>query len=257
MLKRKKGAAVKIVGLVVGLFFCTWLYPIVIVGHRGASGYASENTLHSYAKAIECGVDMVECDVRLCASGELVVFHDATVDRITNGYGYVIDKTLQDLKKLKIFGSERIITLVELLDFINYRTKIYIELKSLDSVHLVLKLIEEYVCQKKWTYDDFLIASFDHTQLQIAKQLNNNITTAALLYGIPVAFGACGSAIEADIVCLDVEFITQQFVDDIHARGMLVYVYVVNDIKDCDRILGFGIDGIITDYPDYIRALLL
>jgi len=252
----QKGAAMKIVGLIVSLFCCTWLYPIVIVGHRGASGYAPENTLYSCAKAIECGVDMIECDVRLCASGELVVFHDAMVDRITDGCGYIADKTLQELKNLKIFGNERIITLVELLDFVNRKAKIYIELKSFDSVYHVLKLIEEYVYQKKWSDDDFLIASFDHTQLQVVKQLNSNIAIAVLLYGIPVTFGACASAIEADIVCLDVEFITQQFVDDIHARGMLVYVYTVNDIKDFTHILSFGIDGIITDYPDYIRALL-
>lgn len=73
-----------------------------IIGHRGAMGYKPENTLSSFEKALRLGVDGIELDVWVCQSGELVVFHDETLDRITNGSGNVFDKTLSELKQLKV-----------------------------------------------------------------------------------------------------------------------------------------------------------
>lgn len=226
------------------------VYPMVIIGHRGACGYAPENTLSSFEKAIACDVDMVEFDVRKCASGELVVFHDAKIDRITNGCGYIAQKTLQELKTVKVCNDEQIVTLAEVIDFVDHRAKLYIELKSPAIAQDILKIMNHYVHNKQWAYDDFLIASFDHVQLREIKAANNQISIAALIYGTPVTFGAAAEDIHADVVCLDVEFITQQFVDDIHDRGMLVYVYTVNDQEDLIRLVNYNVDGIITDYPD-------
>jgi len=252
----KKRGVMKVLIIIMSLLCPLSLYPIKIIGHRGACGYAPENTLSSFAKAIGCNVDMVEFDVRRCASGELVVFHDAKIDRITDGCGYVALQTLHELKQLRILESETIPTLQEVLDFIDHRVKVYIELKDLNIVYDVLQMIDYFVHCKQWHYDDFLIASFDHTQLQAVKMVNKNIAVAVLTYGIPVHFGACAAEINAEIVCLDMEFITQEFVHDIHSRGMLVYVYTVNDSEDLIRILGYKVDGIITDYPDYVRTLV-
>ena len=228
---------------------------VVIIGHRGAAGYAPENTLASFAKAIECNVDMIEFDVWKCASGELVVFHDAKVDRLTNGHGYIAEQTLDELKKLRVLGREQIPTLLEVLDFVNHRVKIYIELKGDNIAHDVAKIIEDYVEHKGWHYDDFLVASFDHIQLyDINKSANGLIAVAALFYGIPINFATCVKDINPQVVCLSVDFINQCFVNDIHGRGMLVYVYTVNDHDDVIRLLGYGVDGIITDYPDYIST---
>lgn len=234
------------------LLYPIFLYPIIIVGHRGACGYAPENTLSSFAKAIECKADVIELDVRKCASGELVVFHDAKVERITDGSGFVATKTIQQLKQLTVLDVERISTLSEVLDFVDHRVKVYIELKDLSIVEDVLKLIDYYVHYKQWNYSDFLIASFDHTQLQHIKADNKAITVVALMYGIPVGLGSCASEISADIVCLDSEFITPQFVDDIHDRGMRVYVYTVNNKEELNRLSSYTIDGIVTDFPDRI-----
>ena len=82
---------------------------IIKVGHRGASGYEPENTLLAFKKAIEIGADMIELDVRRCKSGELVVIHDETVNRTTNGKGEVSEKTLTELKGLEMEKGERII----------------------------------------------------------------------------------------------------------------------------------------------------
>ncbi|HSC25297.1 MAG TPA: glycerophosphodiester phosphodiesterase [Candidatus Babeliales bacterium] len=229
--------------------------PIAIIGHRGASGPVQENTLSSFEYAIQCGVDMIELDVWKCASGELVVFHDAKVDRLTDGHGYVALKTLNELKCLKIRDCEVIPTLIEVFELVNRRVKIYIELKGAHIIEDVLQLIDYYVVHKKWNYDDFLIGSFDHVQLQTVKNVNKSIPVIAIVYGIPISLGASVMSTNADIVCLDSEFINQQFVDDIHARGMLVYVYTINDRDDLARSLSYGVDGIITDNPDYIRII--
>ncbi|HLC07482.1 MAG TPA: glycerophosphodiester phosphodiesterase [Candidatus Babeliales bacterium] len=247
----------KIISLVVIVSYCIPLYSIVVIGHRGASGHCIENTLSSFERAIECNADMIEFDVRKCASGELIVFHDAQVDRLTAGNGYVALKTLSELKQLKVLGVEQIPTVAEVFDYVDRRVKLYIELKSPAIACDILRMIEYYVQNKQWCYDDFLIASFDHTQLQEIKALNDRIIIVALMYGIPVSFGASATDVNADVVGLDSEFITKAFVDDIHDRGMLVYVYTINDRDDLIRLLGYGVDGIITDYPDYIRDLLL
>lgn len=238
--------------LVSCLLYPMFLSSITVIGHRGACGYAPENTLSSFVKAIECNVDVIELDVRRCASGQLVVFHDAKVDRITDGYGSIATKTLHELKQLMVVGSETIATLSEVLDYVDRRVKVYIELKDLHIIDEVLGLIDQYVHHKQWEYGDFLIASFDHTQLEHIKIKNKGITVVALLYGIPIRLGACASEINADIVCLDSEFITSQFVDDIHDRGMLVYVYTVNDTEELIHLLCYGVDGIISDFPDRI-----
>jgi glycerophosphoryl diester phosphodiesterase len=250
-----KKIRVGLIGFIISLLSIP-LYGIIIVGHRGACGYAPENTLSSFAKAIACGADMVEFDVWKCLSGELVVFHDAKVDRITDGSGYLELKTLDELKRLTVLGSERIPSLIEVFDFVARRVKLYIELKGSDTVYDVVKLIEQYVTTKQWQYDDFLVASFDHCQLQQVKQLNNAIAVAPLISGIPVSLGSFASDVNAQVAALDAECITLRFVDDIHSRGILVYVFTVNDGNDAVRLVSYGVDGIITDYPDYICTSL-
>jgi glycerophosphoryl diester phosphodiesterase len=200
---------------------------ITIIGHRGAAGYAPENTLSSFAKAIECRVDMIELDVWKCASGELVVFHDAKLNPLTNGHGYIAEKTLEELQKLSVLGREKIPTLLEVLDFVNHRAKVYIELKGSDIAHDVATIIEHYVKSKNWCYSDFLVASFDHIQLRDIKAANSLISVAALFYGIPIDSALSASAINADVVCLSIDFINQALVHDIHNHGMLVYVILL------------------------------
>src|SRR6056297_2287931 len=103
---------------------------VLKIGHRGAMGYEPENTLRSFKKAIELNVDMVELDVYVCSSGELVVIHDDKVDKTTNGKGYVSEKSFDELRKLDAGMGEKIPTLQEVLDLIDKRAKVNIELKG-------------------------------------------------------------------------------------------------------------------------------
>ena len=131
------------------------------IGHRGACGYEPENTLRSFNHAIQLGVDIVELDVHICQSGEIMVIHDIKVDRTTNGTGFVGDKTLDELKTLDAGKGEQIPTLQEVLDQINRRVKVNIELKGNSTAKPVLKLLEKYIKEAGWSYNDFLISSFN------------------------------------------------------------------------------------------------
>ena len=100
------------------------------ISHRGACGYEPENTLASFKKAIEINADMIELDVHVCKTGEVVVIHDEKVNRTTNGKGYVSQKNLESLKKLDAGKGKKIPTLIEVLDLVNKRVKVNIELKG-------------------------------------------------------------------------------------------------------------------------------
>ena len=117
---------------------------IIKVGHRGAMGYEPENTLRSFKKALELGVDMIEFDVYVCKSGELVVIQDDTLERTTNGKGLVIEKTLAELKELDAGKEEKIPTLEEIMDLADKKVKINVELKGNNTAEPVSDMIENY-----------------------------------------------------------------------------------------------------------------
>ncbi len=135
------------------------------IGHRGAKAYVAENTIESIQKALEFGVDGIEIDVHVCASGELVVFHDFTLDRMTNGTGEIGKKTLSELKELRVDGHYKIPTLEEVLHIINKTCLLNIELKGRHTAAKTVEVIERYINQKGWKYSDFLVSSFPHHEL--------------------------------------------------------------------------------------------
>jgi len=136
----------------------------ILIGHRGASSLAPENTLSSFEKALDFGVDMIELDVHCCKSGELVVFHDYTVERMTDGVGYIVDKTLTQLKMLTIKNKEQIPTLQEVLNLVNRRCKINIELKGEHTGKAVAIFLKDFL-KKNWQHGDFLVTSFNFYEL--------------------------------------------------------------------------------------------
>jgi glycerophosphoryl diester phosphodiesterase len=220
------------------------------IGHRGAMGYAPENTLKSFQKGLDLHVDMVELDVYVCTSGELVVIHDDKVDRTTNGHGYVIEKTLTELRSLDAGQGEKIPLLTEVFDLVNRQAKINVELKGAGTAAPVAALIEEYVKNKNWQYDAFAVSSFNHYELQAFNKIMPQVTIGALITGIPIGFAEFAERVNANSVNLCIEFINQAFVDDAHKRGLKVYVWTVNDPDDIERMKQLGVDGMFSNFPD-------
>jgi len=222
------------------------------IGHRGAMGYEPENTLSSFKKAIKLNVDMIELDVYVCDTGELVVIHDNKVNRTTNGKGYVLDKSFKELRKLDAGKKQKIPILEEVLDLIDKRIKINIELIGVGTAKPVFEIIEKFVNEKGWSYEDFLISSFNHYELQEFNRLNPKIKIGALIMGIPIDFAKFAEKINAYSVNLSIEFINKEFVKDAHKRGMKVFVWTVDDIDDIERMRQLNVDGIFSNFPDRI-----
>ncbi len=247
------------VTIVWGLFLCistSCVHSVMVIGHRGACGYAPGNTVASFAKAIECGVDMIELDVRLCKSGELVVIHDKKVDKISNGTGYVADKTLQELQALDAGDGQHIPTLGQVLNFIGRQVKVNIEIKEVDTIEKVLDTINHYVTKKGWHHIDFLISSFWHAEIQRCKQSNPLMPVGLLMTGRPIDLAAFADAVNPEVVIMYHEFIDKAFVDDAHRHGRLVFVFTVNNSREINDMIALGVDGIVTDYPDRVHAAL-
>ena len=220
------------------------------IGHRGACGYEPENTLRSFNRALQLHVDMIELDVHVCKSGEIVVIHDSKVDRTTNGIGYVADKTLDELRTLDAGKGERVPTLPEVLDLVNGKVKVNIELKGTGTAKPVFQLLEKYVRESGWSYGDFLISSFDRDELQEFRRTGKEFSIGVLTRDIPTGFVEFAEKIGAYSVNVRIESITRELVDDAQRRGIKVFVWTVDGIDDIGRMRSLGVDGIFSNYPD-------
>ncbi len=215
-------------------------------------GYEPENTLASFKKALNLGVDMVELDVYVLKTGELVVIHDDRVDRTTNGQGYVADKTFAEIRSLDAGKGEKIPTLNEVFNLIDRKVPINIELKGAGTAGPVAKLIGEYISEHGWTNDDFLVSSFNHRELKKFKDLKPTIRIGALITGIPIGYAEFAQKLGAYSLNPSLEFISQEYVDDAHKRGLKVLVYTVNEKDDIKKMMELGVDGLFSNYPDRI-----
>lgn len=222
---------------------------MITIGHRGAAGYEPENTIQSFSKAIELGVDMIEFDVQLCKSGEIVVIHDYSLDRTTNGAGMVAETTLSELKKLNAGKGQEIPTLKESLQTINRNARVNIELKGKSSSMQVSEIIKDFIENKNWHVDDFIISSFDHKELSTFYKLMPEIRLGILYKNIPDDFNEIASVLKAYSINANFNYLTKEIVKKIHSRGYKVYAYTVNNQEDKLKMKEIGLDGVFTDYP--------
>jgi len=231
---------------------------VIKVGHRGAMGYEPENTLRSFKKALDIRVDMIELDVYVCKSGELVVIHDETVNRTTNGKGKVEDKTLTELKELDAGKGEKIPTLEEVLDLANLsaqegnKIKVNIELKGENTAEPVAKMIDKYIEEKGWSYEDFLVSSFNYKELQKFEKIESKIKTGFLSEKTPRNFIDFAEKAGAYSVNIPIEHIDNEFVENAHDHGLKVYVWRTNSLEDIKKAKLLDVDYICSNFPDKI-----
>lgn len=222
-------------------------------GHRGAAGHEPENTLRSVRRALELGADGIEVDVYF-VDGQLIVIHDATLRRTTNGSGRVANKSFAQLRALDAGLGERIPTLPEVFDAISHRAVINVELKGRHTAAPVAALIEDYVQCRGWRWDEFLVSSFDHAQLQQARKLAPALRTGALISRVPRGLAAFAEKLGASSVNPSRHCVTPALVADAHRRGMKVFVFTVNEPKDIARMAVLGVDGVFSDFPERVVA---
>src|SRR5499427_5559556 len=158
----------------------------LIGGHRGNPAEHPENTLASFRSAIELGVDMIECDVHLSADGELVVIHDHTLDRTTDGSGLVVQRSLADIRRLDAGGGERVPVLAEVCELARDRVSLAIELKQIPIPYpdLEEKLIA--CLGALGMLDQTAVLSFDHRSVRRVKELEPRLAVGVLEGARPI-----------------------------------------------------------------------
>lgn len=225
---------------------------ILSIGHRGAKGYEPENTLISFQKAIELKADGVELDVHVCKSGELIVMHDFTVDRTTNGTGAIADLTLSELKKLRINQTIEIPTLGEVLQLFSKRHFINIELKGKDTAEPVCDCIDRNVTEAKFDYQNFIVSSFQREELARVAEYNAKIPLGILTQASVEQALEWADAFSAQAIHPHFSLLTTENVALTRQKGYQIFTWTVNEFEDIARVKEFGIDAIITDFPDRI-----
>lgn len=232
---------------------CNSSSNFLVIGHRGAMGYETENTIASIEKAIELGVSMIEIDVLRIKSGELMVFHDKRVDRLTNGAGEIEDYYMSDVLALNLVGGHKIPTLQQVLKAVDGRVKINIELKGKRTASKVDQIIRVYERREAYPMSNYVISSFDWEELDAFRALNQEVDVAVLTDADPLQ--AIPKAEELNAIAINPYYknINAEIVEQIHDAGFKVYTYTVNEQADIASVKEMGVDGIFCDYPD--RAL--
>ncbi len=246
--------------------YWTGKFPVLVVAHRGFSGSAPENTLAAFQKAVEAGADAIELDVRLSADGEIVVIHDDALDRTTNGKGKVAAYSLLELKRLDAgswfgtqFSGERIPTLKEVLELTKGRSLLNIELKSGGpGSYAITDLADRSLqaVQQAGMLHQVLFSSFDPSGLERIQQRNPAIPTALVLNQLwtfprDVTGGKSFTMLNGRKSVVNSVNISRA-----HQEGIKIMVWTLNDEKEMEEFIALGVDGIITNYPDRLIALL-
>lgn len=244
-------------------------HPLAIA-HRGGTEDAPENTLAAFTAATLLGYRHLETDVHLSADGVLIAFHDDQLDRVTNEQGKIAELSWAEISEARIEGTEPIPTLAELLEafpsaFFN------IDAKSDAAVETLAQTLQQHNAISR-----VCVAAFSHRRLRRLRQLLGDqqctaaspkevaqLMAASRLRGASGSGSGSGSG-SADYHCVQVpvkqngiSLITPAFVGSVHARGCQVHAWTINDPQEMHRLLDLGVDGIITDYPSQLRAVLL
>ena len=231
--------------------------------HRGFTASAPENSMAAFKAAIELGAHGIELDVRTCKTGELVVFHDPTLARLTNGRGFIKNKTLEELKELRINThggktDEQIPTLEEVIELVDGRALLNVEIKTngLPKNHIENKVVE--VLRNYGIEYKTIISSFNPLVMRRLKRIDNQLLTGFL---IDNNFNVRRSEIlltkfsGAKAIHLEKSLATEAFIKKVRTLGFYCIVWSVNDPAVMERLANMGVEAIITDKPDLLKNI--
>ena len=236
-----------------------------IFAHRGASGYAPENTLEAFELAARLGADGVELDVHICRDGELVVTHDETIERVSDGTGFVKDLSLKELKSLRFdrthpdYADARIPTLKEVLELVAPTDMgLNIELKNslIDYPGLERRVVE--LTARMMSLDRVIFSSFNHESMLRMKALDQGLYCGLLYEASLVKPWLYGAELQMDALHPHFSQVITPggFCAEVHKAGLQVNTWTVNEQQDIDRVLREGADILITNYPDKALAVI-
>ena len=224
----------------------------LVIGHRGARGHVAENTLPSIKKAMELGVNGIEIDIFRCASGELVVFHDRTLDRLTDAKGPIENLILDSIRKIEVLDGYSIPTLDEVLDLIAGEVFLNIELKGINTAILTDSILKTKFEKGIWNSDKIIISSFNWKELEVFYEVNKKVQIAILIDDDPLDALPIAKQLAASAINPNYKYLTAENVSKIQKEGFKVYPWTVNEKEAINAMIAFGVEGIITDFPERV-----
>jgi glycerophosphoryl diester phosphodiesterase len=233
-----------------------------IIAHRGASGHAPENTFAAFERAVELGAGFIETDLQLTRDARFVAIHDAYLDRTTNGHGPVGDRTLAELRELdagkwfdRQFMDQRIPTLEEILQFARERDIVfYLEIKQGVAWGMHQTLVG--VLGKAQNAAHTVVIAFEPATLDSVRRLEPAMMTGLLVDKAKGDSIQAGLEVGARQICPHVDLVTLEMVERAHRADLHVVTWTVNDADKMRAAMDAGVDGIMTDLPDRLRAVV-
>jgi glycerophosphoryl diester phosphodiesterase len=233
-----------------------------IIAHRGASGHAPENTLAAFERAVQLGAGFIETDLHLTRDAQFVAIHDATLERTTNGRGSVRDFTFAELRRLdagkwfdRDYIGQRIPNLDEILEFARKHDVIfYLEVKYDAAWGMHHSLMA--ALQKAENAARTIVISFDQATLAELRRVDASIMMGFLADEPGTDHVKDTLELGARQLCPKSSLITQELVERAHGADLQVATWTVDDIEEMKRVIAAGVDGIMTNFPDRLRALI-
>jgi glycerophosphoryl diester phosphodiesterase len=240
---------------------------VLVIAHRGASGECPENTLAAFRRAIELGADMLECDVQCSRDGTIVVLHDTQVDRTTDGHGWVRALTWRELKQLDAgawfgdaFRGERLPALEDVLALTAGKVLLNIEIKRAILQGRHIRNIAEKVAAlvaRSGLHKTVLVSSFDPYALAHVQACQPDIPTALVAMRRPRG-GVSAAMQRFGVQALHIShaYVTPRLLTEAHSMRCPVRAFTVDAVPQMRRLIGYGVDGVFTNYPGRLRHLL-
>ena len=233
-----------------------------VIAHRGASGHTPENTLAAFERAVQLGAGFIETDLHLTRDAQFVAIHDATLERTTNGRGAVRDFTLAELRRLdagmwfdREYMGQRIPTLDEVLEFARKNDVIfYLEVKYDAAWGMHHSLVA--ALQKAENAARTIVISFDQATLAALRRVDASVMMGLLADEPGPDYVKDALELGARQMCPQVSLLTPDLVQRAHGADLQVATWTVNDAEAMRRVIDAGVDGIMTNFPDRLGAVI-
>ena len=229
---------------------------VLAFAHRGGMSEAPENTLDAFQHAVDLGYTFLETDVHLTSDGVLVAFHDADLERTCGIKGKINDLSWDAVSEAKVDGTHPIPQFTDLLDAFPH-ARINVDCKSDEALQPLITLLSERDC-----LDRICVGSFSDRRLRAVRKAFGKrvctslgpVETTRLTAGAPIPKGVYAAQVPPTAGKLPL--VTERFVSRTHRRGLQVHVWTIDDADEMNRLLDLGVDGIMTDKPEVLKAVL-
>jgi glycerophosphoryl diester phosphodiesterase len=223
----------------------------LVVGHRGAAAYALENTALSFQKAIELGADWIELDIHESLDGQFMVLHDSHLGRISPRCDLVRKTRSNDLKAIELYQGQKLLDLHETFEIIPTAIGLMVEVKALRSFAKLARFLEQSALSRK-----LMLTSFDLLLLSKIQAFSRKFPLGVVSKTPKSVLKAQQMGIIFSDICLDFQHLTSSLVARWHDMNFRIFAWTVDRPEDIGRVLHLEVDGVISNRPDLIRAVL-